>query len=65
MRRPVQVTQQGMEAPEDLIQMNGAEVRCEGPTNLIYEFNAIFINNDLKEALSLETTLWAETLLAS
>ena len=33
VRRPVQITQQGMEAPEDLIQMNGADVRCEGPTN--------------------------------
>ena len=33
VRRPVQSTQQGMEAPEDLIQMNGADVRCEGPTN--------------------------------
>lgn len=47
------------------MQMKGAEVRCEGPTNLIYEFNAIFVNNDHKESLSLETTLWAETILAS
>ena len=45
--------------------MKGAEVRCEGPTNLIYEFNGIFVNNEHKESLSLETTMWAETILAS
>ena len=54
-----------MEAPEDLVSMQSAEVRCEGPTNLIYEFNGIFADNDHKEPLSLESTLWAETILAS
>jgi phospholipid-translocating ATPase len=65
VRRPVQVTQSRMEAPEDLVSMQNAEVRCEGPTNLIYEFNGIFFDNDHKESLSLESTLWAETILAS
>jgi len=54
-----------MESPEDLLGMDKAEVRCEGPTNLIYEFNAIFFDNEYKEALSLENTLWSETILAS
>jgi len=65
VRRPVQITQQGMEAPEDLIMMKAAEVRCEGPSKFIYEFTGVFANNDLKESLSLESTLWAETILAS
>jgi phospholipid-translocating ATPase len=65
VRRPVQITQQGMEAPEDLIMMKAAEVRCEGPNKFIYEFSGVFANNDLNESLSLESTLWAETILAS
>jgi hypothetical protein len=54
-----------MESPEDLVSMEDAEVRCEGPTNLIYEYNALFADKEHKEALSLENTLWAETILAS
>ena len=54
-----------MESPEDLLAMEAAELKCEGPTNLIYEFNGIFINNEHKEPLSLENTLWADTILAS
>ena len=49
--------------------MENAEIKCEGPTNLIYEFNGIFTSNDkendIRESLSLENTLWAETILAS
>lgn len=60
--------------------MGKVEIRCEGPTNLIYEFNGIFLQdaNDImasakspvslemsKEPLSLENTLWADTVLAS
>ena len=65
VRRPITTTQQSMESPEDLIAMESAEVRCEGPTNLIYEFNGIFVDNDVREPLSLENTLWADTILAS
>jgi phospholipid-translocating ATPase len=54
-----------MEKPEDLLEMDKAEIRCEGPTNLIYEFNGIFVYNDHKEPLSLENTMWADTILAS
>ena len=50
--------------------MENAEIKCEGPTNLIYEFAGLFENfvrngNESREALSLENTLWAETVLAS
>lgn len=33
VRRPAQQTQSTMESPEDLLEMENAEVRCEGPTN--------------------------------
>lgn len=49
--------------------MQKAEIKCEGPTNLIYEFNGIFLveenQQEIKESLSLENTLWADTVLAS
>lgn len=49
--------------------MEDAEVKCEGPSNLIYEYAGIFLNKfkglDIKEPLSLENTIWAETVLAS
>jgi phospholipid-translocating ATPase len=49
--------------------MHDAEIKCEGPTNLIYEYAGIFMNKyktlDVKEPLSLENTLWSETVLAS
>jgi hypothetical protein len=35
-----------MTVPEDLVQMGHAEVRCEAPTNLIYEFNAVYYDKD-------------------
>lgn len=54
-----------MMTPEDLISMENALIKCEGPTNLIYEFNGIYVDKEDKEALSLENTLWADTVLAS
>lgn len=49
--------------------MENAEIKYEGPTNLIYEFAGVFNNRangqDMKEPLSLENTLWSETVLAS
>jgi len=59
-----------MAVPEDLVQMEHAEIRYEQPTNLIYEFNGVYLDNDdegnqHREALSLENTLWADCILAS
>eukprot|EP00347_Sterkiella_histriomuscorum_P020592 403337222 len=69
VRRPVTFTQNSIERPEELLFMDNAEIKCEGPTNLIYEFAGIFqnkvIGQEIKEPLSLENTLWAETVLAS
>ena len=49
--------------------MDHAEIKCEGPTNLIYEFLGLFLNNkkgsEVREPLNLENTLWSETVLAS
>jgi phospholipid-translocating ATPase len=46
VRRPINQTQSKMTVPEDLVQMCHAEVRCEAPTNLIYEFNAVYYDKD-------------------
>ena len=51
------------------MELDTAEIKFEGPTNLIYEFNGIFSVNapegEVKEGLTLENTLWADTVLAS
>ncbi|CDW80139.1 probable phospholipid-transporting atpase iib-like [Stylonychia lemnae] len=70
VRRPVTFTQNQIERPEEILFMDNAEIKCEGPTNLIYEFAGLFENHvrnghESREALSLENTLWAETVLAS
>lgn len=51
------------------------EVRCEEPTNKIYDFNGVFLyppnegehanKETIQEPLTLENTLWADTVLAS
>ena len=48
------------------------EVKTEGPSNKIYDFNGSFIypsrdkaDRELQEPLTLENTLWADTVLAS
>lgn len=57
-----------MEAPEGSFEFDSGEIKYEGPTNLIYEFNGVFTDAhrpEIYEALSLENTLWADTILAS
>jgi phospholipid-translocating ATPase len=50
------------------------EVKCEAPSNKIYDFNGTFIyptkpgdavGREIKEPLTLENTMWANTVLAS
>lgn len=66
VRRPVTFTQTSIERPEEILFMDQAEVKCEAPSNLIYEFLGVFTNGaEVREPLSLENTLWAETVLAS
>ncbi len=45
VRRPVTYTQTQIERPEEILFMDYAEIKCEAPSNLIYEFVGIFINN--------------------
>jgi len=51
------------------MKMKNAMIKCEPPSQLIYEFNGIFSTavgrSEVKEALSLDNTLWADTVLAS
>jgi len=62
VRRPVTFTQTSVERPEEILFMDHAEIKCEGPSNLIYEFAGLFVNSargqEVKEPLSLENTLW-------
>jgi len=50
------------------------EVKCEAPSNKIYDFNGMFIYprhpednqaKDIQEPLGLDNTMWANTVLAS
>lgn len=43
VRRPVTFTQ-NIERPEEILFMENAEIKYEGPTNLIYEFAGVFNN---------------------
>ena len=68
VRRPSALTQ-AVDRPEELLFMEHTKVKCEGPSNLIYEFAGVLVNeekgSEAREPLSLENTLWAETVLAS
>jgi phospholipid-translocating ATPase len=50
------------------------EIRSDGPSNKIYDFNGTFIypprsgdvgSREITEPLTLENTMWADTVLAS
>lgn len=43
----------------------GARVLCAQPIENIYKFEGVFMHADIKESLSLENSLWANTVLAS
>ena len=54
---------------ESLLEFNGF-IQCDPPSKMIYEFKGVLNvftdnKNTLREALSLENTLWASTILAS
>lgn len=59
---------------KDIGNFHNCEVRCEAPSNKIYDFNGVFIyprepgdvvDREFQEALTLENTMWANTVLAS
>jgi len=65
LRRAVSYTQNA-NAPSRIHELMG-EVTCNPPTNMIYEFEGVYENraHNVTEPLSLENTLWANTVLAS
>lgn len=74
VRRPVLSIQKEMYDYKDIGFFFHCEVLCEQPSNKIYDFNGTFIypskpdeqvNIEIQEPLSLENTLWANTVLAS
>lgn len=67
LRKAINYTQKLGENPRSLIQ-NSATVIAGPPKLDIYDFEGVFNPNDNqggKESLSLEQTLWANTVLAS
>lgn len=74
VRRPVLSIQKEMYDYKDIGFFFHCEVLCEQPSNKIYDFNGTFVypskpgdqvNIEIQEPLSLENTLWANTVLAS
>ena len=67
LRKPIGHTQRSM-PPETIINMDG-KIIANPPNNLIYDFKGVYHSDDsescIKEPLSLENTLWANTVLAS
>ena len=74
VRRSVVGIQNEMFDYKDIGNFYHCEVKCEEPSNKIYDFNGTFlyphhpgdaVQRDIQEALSLENTMWANTVLAS
>jgi len=74
VRRPVISIQNEMFDYKDIGNFFNCEIHCEPPSNKIYEFQGIFtypshpndaVQREIREALSLENTMWANTVLAS
>jgi hypothetical protein len=57
--------QNGIQSLNEIVNFRQAIVYCEKPTTNIYDFAGLFKLGSQKEALSLENTLWADTVLAS
>lgn len=74
IRRSIVAIQNEMFDYKDIGNFYHCEIKCEPPSNKIYEFNGTFIyppregdrqSKEIKEPLSLENTMWADTVLAS
>mmetsp|Transcript_9424 Transcript_9424/g.14427 ORF Transcript_9424/g.14427 Transcript_9424/m.14427 type:complete len:122 (-) Transcript_9424:2531-2896(-) len=73
-RRPVMSIQNEMFDYKDIGHFFHCEVKCEEPSNKIYDFNGTFyypslpgdqVSRETHEPLTLENTMWANTVLAS
>ena len=49
----------------DIVKFRDSSVYCEHPTRQIYEFAGLFVNQNQRESITLENTMWANTVLAS
>ena len=58
-------TQKNIETPSELKKFIGGNILCEPPNLEIYDFTGVFRNEDSKEPLTLENTMWQNTVLAS
>ena len=67
LRLPLQTTQSGIrdEKLRDIVNFRSGAVYCEHPSQQIYEFAGLFQCGALKESITLENTMWADTVLAS
>jgi len=56
-----------MEDPNlrDIVKFRDAQIYCEHPSRQIYEFAGLFVNQNQKESITLENSMWANTVLAS
>ena len=67
LRNPINYTQKTLARAQDPLNLSGY-VKIEQPSNQIYEFNGVFVNETNREAdepLGLVNTLWATTVLCS
>jgi len=74
VRRSVVGIQNEMFDYKDIGNFYHCEVKCEAPSNKIYDFNGTFlyphhpgdaVERDIQEPLTVENTMWANTVLAS
>ena len=74
IRRPIVAIQNEMFDYKDIGRFFHCEVKCEPPSNKIYDFNGLFVypgqqgdavQRPVQEPLGLDQTMWANTVLAS
>ena len=65
LRQPVNLVQSGAQNLHEIVNFREATVYCEKPTANIYDFAGLFKLEGQREALTLENTMWADTVLAS
>lgn len=74
VRRPIVAIQSEMFDYKDIGYFFHCEVKCEPPSNKIYDFNGLFnyptrqgdaVQRQIQEPLGLDNTMWANTVLAS
>jgi len=65
LRQPVNLIQSQVQNLHEIVNFREATVYCEKATANIYDFAGLFKLDSQREALTLENTMWADTVLAS